>query len=272
MSAQQYIESGMLELYASGVLSASENSEVESMALKHPEIRSALNEIQENLENYASLHAINPAPALRARVLDTVLNQKKASKIIPLEAKEENSRWKIIAAAAAILLLASIGINLFMVTNLSDANNQIAGLETDKNKLNKEVFRTNLRSDSLLALMNEKQRESEFLQNPMTKPVTLTSMVDGHPMNAVVHWNSESKMVAIDPMSLPATASGEMYVLWAVVNGKAVNKGAFHVTESGQMAMLNQVESAEAFAISLEKSADVIQHQGPIYVLGKVAP
>ncbi|MBC6699572.1 anti-sigma factor [Hymenobacter puniceus] len=69
MDIQQYIESGILEEYALGVLSASDAAQVEQLAATHPEVQQELQVILAGLDAYAEAHAITPPPAMRERVL-----------------------------------------------------------------------------------------------------------------------------------------------------------------------------------------------------------
>jgi hypothetical protein len=67
---QAYIESGILEVYCLGTLSAAESAEVEAAAAAHPEIEAEIGHILQTLEQYPVAHTAAPAPALRGRVLD----------------------------------------------------------------------------------------------------------------------------------------------------------------------------------------------------------
>ncbi|AII54161.1 anti-sigma factor domain-containing protein [Hymenobacter sp. APR13] len=69
MDIQQYIESGILEEYALGVLSAAEAAQVEQMAATHPTVQHELQAVIGGLDAYAQAHAITPPPAMRERVL-----------------------------------------------------------------------------------------------------------------------------------------------------------------------------------------------------------
>jgi len=72
VNTQEYIASGILELYASGGLPVEERAEVEANLLQHPEIREELNRIEGTLESYAQLHATNPPAELKARILNSI--------------------------------------------------------------------------------------------------------------------------------------------------------------------------------------------------------
>lgn len=269
MSPAEYIESGMLELYASGAVSPAEKQEVERMAAQHPAVREALDAILADFENYASLHAVEPDPELRDRVLNSIFNPAATTekgKVVSLPENPASSVfWKVLAAAASVLLILSIGMNISFYSKNKEAEelkDQYANnyQVSDKKLTEKETE------------LNKAKTELAFLLNPMTQSVMLNTTDTAHPMKAVVHWDMDTKMVAVDPMTLPQTSSDQMYVLWAVVDGKAINKGAFTVSDSTGIVMMQSIPDAEAFAISLETKPDVPQHEGPIYVLGKPAP
>ena len=50
LNIQEYISSGILELYVRGSLSATEMQEVEEMANAHPEVRQEIEEIEKAVE------------------------------------------------------------------------------------------------------------------------------------------------------------------------------------------------------------------------------
>lgn len=268
MNAAEYITSGMPELYAAGALSPAEMQEAERLAAAHPEISAAIEEAKQVLEDYANLHAIEPDGQVRERIF-TALNAQSSSaengKVLPLGSDEKSGRtglWRFAAIAASLLLILSVTMNYAFWKEKNAAEKEVNRYSNDS-RINKQK----------LAETDEKlrsaQHELEFLRNPMTQTVTLNTTDTAHPMKAMVHWDMQSKMVAIDPMTLPETKNNEMYVLWAVIDGKAVNKGAFVVKGKTEIVMMSEIPQAEAFAISLETKPDVPQHEGPVYVLGK---
>jgi anti-sigma factor RsiW len=57
MDLNEYISSGILELYAAGALDEAEAREVEAMAAQHPEVKVELDAIQSALTGYAGAYA-----------------------------------------------------------------------------------------------------------------------------------------------------------------------------------------------------------------------
>ncbi len=69
---KEYIESGVVELYAMNALSSEEKKEFERMVLLYPEILTELIRLEETMENYAQAHSVNPRPQLRGKVLKVI--------------------------------------------------------------------------------------------------------------------------------------------------------------------------------------------------------
>ena len=268
MNTAEYIESGILELYASGAVSPAEKHEVEQMAAKYPQIREALDQILTDFENYASLHAVAPDSKLRDQILNAAFQNTPAAepgKIVSIS-NEGPWRWKNIAIAASVVLILSIGFNLYQAYELKSTK-ELAERISAEQAVRLASTEGTLKQTRLD--LENFEKSLSFLRSPENQNILLNTTDTAHPMKAMVHWDMNSKMVAIDPMTLPQTSADQMYVLWAVVDGVAVNKGAFTVSDSASIVMLEAVPKAEAFAISLETKPDVPQHEGPIYVLGK---
>ena len=53
-----YIESGILELYVLGDVSAEEKLQVEDMAAKYPAVKAEIAEIEKSMELYAEANAV----------------------------------------------------------------------------------------------------------------------------------------------------------------------------------------------------------------------
>lgn len=284
MTPQEYISSGILETYALGSATPAEKQEVEVMLAKHPEVKKALDEILLDIEAYATLHAVEPDSALREKILGSISSEKISTqkststfsdngKVVPLQSAKSNG-WRTFAIAASIILVLSVGINVYYWAN--------AIPPSVRDQFHQEIATATAKSDSLqvVAIAQQTQlaqRDSQlhvlaFLRSPMTQTVALNSMIDGHPMKAMVHWDMKTMQVAVDPMTLPATTENQKYVLWAIVDGKPINEGDFDVADNTPIRMMNTVPKADSFAISLEKTGKVESPAGPIYVMGKPVP
>ncbi len=77
MNLQDYIESGILELYALDQLDAAERAEVERMISVFSEIKVEFDRIQEALEKYAAAHAIQPHVRVKEKLQESISNLEK---------------------------------------------------------------------------------------------------------------------------------------------------------------------------------------------------
>jgi mannose-6-phosphate isomerase-like protein (cupin superfamily) len=71
-TVKEYIESGILESYILGITDPAESAQVEQMAAAYDEIRVEINMISQSIENYATLHAIDPPVTVRPFLLATI--------------------------------------------------------------------------------------------------------------------------------------------------------------------------------------------------------
>jgi mannose-6-phosphate isomerase-like protein (cupin superfamily) len=72
LTAKEYIESGILELYVAGVASEEECIEVELRATTDPAIRQEIEDISMALETYAMANAVEPNPIIKPFLLATI--------------------------------------------------------------------------------------------------------------------------------------------------------------------------------------------------------
>ena len=72
MNSQDYISSGVLELYALDMLSAEERLEVVTMLQKHPEVAAELEKIEITLEEYASGFSKAPSHNLKSKIISSL--------------------------------------------------------------------------------------------------------------------------------------------------------------------------------------------------------
>lgn len=72
MKVSEYIESGILELYVMGSISAEEAVEVEKMMVLHPEVLEEVRAIEKSLEKYALANAVQPHATVKPLLLATL--------------------------------------------------------------------------------------------------------------------------------------------------------------------------------------------------------
>ncbi|MBB5396486.1 anti-sigma factor [Mucilaginibacter sp. AK015] len=250
-----YIESGILELYVLGDMSAEEKLQVEGMASKYPEITAEINAIETSLELYARAQAVEPSENLRNRVLNSMVvnlgddntftksvTHRDDDNVPQLPAARVNSFYKYAFAACLTLLLISIYGLVNLYSQLQDSNAQIAALRLDKQHFANQV-----------SLMDN---QLDMYRDPSYKVLKLKGTAKTPTAAMILAWNAVSKKVMVDVQSvkLPKNDKQHQYQLWALVNGKPVDMGVFDAPDADTAGVkeMKAIASAQGFAVTLE--------------------
>lgn len=252
MNIQEYISSGIIESYVLGLCSDDERIQFEKMCTQFPEIVIARNTFEIALENQAMQHAITPSASIKNNILDAINTTPKVISIANAPTKKIN--WFRYAAAASILLLAGslyFNISLFK-----------------KNKGLKNNY------ENSVAKLNNLEKEFQVLQqNPNVKMASLKGQPISPESYTTVYWDTASQDVYLMINNLPKPASDKQYQLWAFLDGQPNDLGFIEITEKPlQLYRLKKAQSAQAFAITLEKKGrkDISKPSGDVYVLGNL--
>ena len=281
-NTQEYIESGILELYALGELSAAEQAGVEAHAAGSPEIRAELRQVQQALGFYAEAHAQTPPAGLRERVLGNVMAQIAISTapanpslradvdaltspapravspvpqaspgavlrplptVVP-QATGFRSNWAI---AASVALLLSLGANFLLYSNWKDARNQVVALQGEQSR-----FATT--SQVVERRLGDLRQENQVLRDDAFHPVALAGTKTAPTAHARVFFNAATHKVFVDVRSLPALPADKQYQLWALDKGKPIDAGVLTAaTASGEgLQHMKDIASAQTFAMTVE--------------------
>ena len=247
MNKEEFISSGLLELYATGISSPEETQMVENFLKQFPEVREELKEIELSLENYARAHAIQPSSSVKEKLFNQVFpedakKENKISTVVPINRKTVSiSFYKLMAAASLILLLASI---IFNYTFYNKYQNADRDLQAAQQKMDQQE-KSNLAMTEDLSVMT----------NKYAQPVVLNGTPHAPDALAKIFWMKNTGQVYIDPSNLPQVPEGKQYQLWAIIDGKPVDGGMI-ATEKGiyHIQKMKSFGKADAFAITLEKT------------------
>ncbi len=264
MEIKEYIESGILELYVTGSLSASEKNEVKQMAAQYPEIHIELESIEKALQAYAVAHAREPRKEILQNILNEIKNDfnksTKTAKTISLRNEHEGTGYKwlrSLAYAATILLFISIALNVYYYSNYKRVQGELADLTKQNTFLadQYDVLRAN--NEQLAKQMNELQltdeqaaKELDILHNPKYVAVVLKSKILKPDATAIVYWNKGTGELYINANKLETPDSDKQYQLWALKGGKPIDAGIFDANT--QLQQMKNIADADAFAITLE--------------------
>lgn len=287
MNTKEYIQSGVLELYAAGALSDTEAREVEAMAAQYPEVQAELAAIQDALISYSAAFKKNPKPELRSTILNRIDEiegvssanilsvPEAAGKLNAIDTAGNNSfnyvqqpaRFNYLMAAVWIFLVLNIVGNVYFFTKLKNTEEQMAGVLNENNKMKLEYEK--IRLD-----MDKKSTDMKMVMNRSNKIVDLKGMEIAPQSFATVYWNPNSKKVMLNVSNLPMPPADKQYQLWALKDGKPIDAGVFDMQPGSgdDMHMMPvTIADADAFAVTLEKKGGSPQPTlTQLYVMGKI--
>ena len=244
MTKEEFILSGLLELYATGAASEEERETVEDFLSRYPDLRAELASIEDALEKYSFANGSSARPALKARVMDEIFGteaQKSVdTPVIPIR-RGGMRLYKMIAAAVFILLIASIVLNYSYYKRYHSAK---ADLDLALEKIQQQSKENKAMTNDL-----------GIVSNRYAVPVVLKGTEKAPDAVAKIFWLKNTGQVYVDASNLPAVPEGKQYQLWAIVDGKPVDAGMIQ-TSSGtfRIQKMKSFGKADAFAITLEKA------------------
>lgn len=287
LNIKEYIQSGVLELYAAGALSVEETREVEAMAAKYAEVQTELTAIQDALVSYSASFKKNPKPELRRAVLDKIdeIEGVRNSNILSITDTPKNeitidktgsgslnyaqkpAGFNYLMAAVWIFLVLNVIGNIYFFTRLKNTEEQMTSVINESNKMKLEYEKIKLD-------MEKKSTDMKMVMNRSNKVIDLKGMEIAPQSFATVYWNPNSKQVMLNVDNLPMPPSDKQYQLWALKDGKPIDAGVFDMKpgQDGDMHMMPvTIADADAFAVTLEKkggnSAPTLTQ---LYVMGKI--
>ncbi|MEO6837180.1 MAG: anti-sigma factor [Ginsengibacter sp.] len=247
MNKEEFISSGLLELYATGISSPEETQMVEDYLKQFPEAREELQGIEISLENYAQANAIQPPSSVKEKLFNQVFieahnKENKISPVVSINKKTNSIQFfKLMAAASIILLLGSLIFNYAIYNKYHNANDE---LQIAQQKIDQQGKSNQAMSDDL-----------NVMTNRYAQPVVLNGTPHAPDALAKIFWMKNTGQVYIDPTNLPQVPEGKQYQLWAIVDGKPVDGGMI-TTEKGtyHIQKMKSFGKVDAFAITLEKA------------------
>lgn len=280
---QAYIESGILEQYALGLLTPAEQAAVEAEAARHPAIAQELAAARLALEHYAQAHArelpagmrervlanvraqVAPAPgasaSLRAEV-DALARPQPALGGAAAAAPAARQRW---AVAASVALLLSLLGNGWLYGRWRSADHDLVAIREDQNRLAANTLVVEKK-------LGDVRQQNEVLRDAEFRFVSLAGTPAAPAARARVLFNAASRRVYVDVQRLPAPPAGRQYQLWALNHGKPVNAGLLTAAAAAgeRLERMKDVASAQAFAVTLEPVGGSAAPTLPIRAMGTI--
>ncbi|NVO32830.1 anti-sigma factor [Hymenobacter lapidiphilus] len=285
MDMQHYIESGILEEYALGVLSADERAEVERVAQQEPAVARELVAITNALDSYAAAHAVVPSSAMRERVLQAWEDSLRetgptvapaapvmaaqsptprmavapAEPVTATAVAADNNGGAVVrqmpaaASAGRTRWLVAASIALLLISGLGNylLYNRLRQTESSLELAQAEQSRY---AATQQAALNERDQQLAILRNQAFQSVELKGTPKAPEALARVYYNATTKAVYVDVRNLPELPEGKQYQLWALDNGQPVDAGMLDMaTATGDsIQQMKNIASAQAFAVTVE--------------------
>ncbi|KAF2336768.1 anti-sigma factor [Flavobacterium ginsenosidimutans] len=262
MEAQEYIESGILELYVYGLLSEKENLEIAELAKKAPEVDQEIISIEKAIialsSSFSPFHSVENFEKIKARL------ELKHGKVVEMK---RTSNWsQYVGWAAAILLLLGLGYQTLELTKTKEA---ISTVGNEKNKIQREY--------AYLGQENKEIKKSlNIVRDIKNTGVTLGGQAVSPRSYAKVYWNKETKTTYIDAAGLPTPPKGMVYQVWSLKLTPVLTPTSIGLLDnfegnSQKIFAVSQTDSAEAFGITLEPAGgSPTPTMTQLYTLGKV--
>ncbi|MFV5692101.1 anti-sigma factor domain-containing protein [Flavobacterium sp. LT1R49] len=261
MDTKEYIESGILELYVYGLLSETENEEVNTMAKNNPEINDEIIAIEKAIvalsSSFSPFHSVENFEKIKDKL------ELKQAKVIELE---QTRNWaQYIGWAAAILLLVGIG---YQYNQMEQTNTQVVNAKEEKAKIEKDL-------DALQLKNKATETNLAVVRDANNTVVSLGGQAVAPQSSAKVYWNKTTKVVYVDAAGLPEPPEGMVYQVWSLKLNPLTPTSIgllenFKVNDQKMFAVDNATE-AEAFGITLEpKGGSLTPTMEQLYTLGKV--
>lgn len=241
MNVKEYISSGIVESYVMGLASEAEQLEFEQNCAQYPEIAEARTAFELVLEEQLLSDSVSAPQILKQQIEEKIKTSASETTTAEFEEKETPIRrvgaWRWIAAASLILLAGSV---YWAITT----NRKYQDLQAKNKELENQVQQST-------AQFNETLDDMEKLKHPM-KTAALKSEDDR--AYAIVYWDtvSASKDVYLMINNLPQAPTDKQYQLWALLNGQPIDLGMIEVKQQRLLYRMKNVQSAQAFAITLE--------------------
>lgn len=266
MHNEDYIASGILELYAAGGLTEAEREEVERQAAKSPEIRAALDEACAAMEAYAGLYAQSPRAELKNRVMQQLADKEEDVRPLYADRRQESGSYKWMLAASVALVLLSGILSFYFYSKWQQAEERLAGVVASEQLLAQNLRQTSVRlqkQEETLAIVRDPDFEVVKLEGVEASPEALM----------LVYWNPIIAAVYIDHVTLPTPPSGKQYQLWALLDGQPIDAGMIELTEEkADLQQMKNISAAQAFAVTLEPAGgSATPTLETITVMGKVS-
>lgn len=259
MDINNYIASGILELYVAGALSEKENQKVYEAIQNYPEL---LTEV-ESIEN-AIVQLTAAAKTDATYQFADIENQLKASdpKVIPINKPRNN--WIQYTGWAASIALATV---LFWTIN-------------QKNEIEDRVAKERIQLEGIIENSYNSLAEAEKLIEVFRDKDIISVPLAGQNVApnayAKVYWDKKTNSIYLDAKGLPEPPKGKVYQVWSLklspLTPTSLGTLDTFTADNNKIFTITNANESEAFGITLEPAGGSITPTlEQLYTLGAVS-
>ena len=239
MTKQEIIESGVLEQFVLGELSADEIARVEQWLQTYPELKAEISEIESSLEFYAQAQAIEAPDHVRSKVMNQLSSSStRRTTVDRMERRTKNFlRWM------TFWLIAGIITALFFLLRM---NNQIEELQERIQTVIDSCADDQNRLNSRLLVLEE-------ITAPDSRKVNLTP-TEKYPETVLyLFTNNNRQKNFIQATSMPTLASDESFQLWSLKGtDPPTPMDVFEDVDPNTVLEVGHIANTDAYAITVE--------------------
>ncbi len=243
MKAEEYIESGLLELYVAGLLTKEENEAIYKAMQDHPQI---YDEVQKIEAAYLRLsEAVAPDieasfDSIKGKIGDRFGDS-------PIKLEKRKPQWpSYIGWAASVFLAAAL---IWVVGEREQLLRKIETVNSTNQTLEEQIQLA--QSD-----LKEAERLLEILRDKDILSVPLSGQVAFPEAYATIYWDKLNGYVLLDAQGLPEPPEGKVYQLWSLklnpLQPTSLGVISNFSSDSNKIFDIANQNESEAFGITLE--------------------
>ncbi len=275
MTNQEYIESGILELYIAGSLSDEENESVYKQLLENPDLLDEVLKIEAAIMQLTAAAAPSNSKHLFQAVKDKLgLNTDNdiETKVIPLQKSKIN--WFAYSGWAASVLLAVGLMYLFNQNNTLKSDIQVVETELQEQTIDNTLLEE--RISTATANLTEAQKLLSVLRDKEILSVPLAGQAVSPESYANVYWDKNANTVYLDVQGLPEPPPGKVYQVWSLTLNPLAPTSLGTIdnfsNDPNKIFTIENANASEAFGITLEPAGgSETPTMEQLYTLGAVS-
>lgn len=260
MNIEEYIASGILELYVAGSLSEKENEEVHAAIQQNPELLAEVLSIESAIVKLTASTSKKDANNLFTAIEKEISPEE--TKVISIS-KQKNNWLQYTGWAASVL------IGTALVWSVSQNNKLKEQVAAEKQQLEAQIDKASnnlAEAEKLITIFRDKDIISISLAGQAVSPNSY----------AKVYWDKKTNSIYLDAKGLPDPPKGKVYQVWSLkmtpLTPTSLGIIDTFTADANKIFNIENTNESEAFGITLEDEGGAESpNLEQLYTLGAVA-